>query len=254
MRREMLMKIHKSHLWTAASIRKACDVIYLPKISSDITEFISNCTTCAEINDSQQKQPLQTHSIPTRPWSRIAVDLITLNKKDYLLTVDYFSDYFEVDRLHSTNTKAIVKCSKIHFARHGIPEEVVTDNAANLVSNEFNEFAMLWEFQHSTSSPYYNRCNGKVEATVKIAKKLIQKYKRSNTDFYEALLDWRNTPTIEMNSSPVQRLFSRRTKTTLPTSERLLRPKTNENIEKKIKRKRQIAKNTTINILQTYHH
>lgn len=113
---------------------------------------------------------------------------------------------------------------------------------------------MLWEFQHSTSSPYYNRCNGKVEATVKIAKKLIQKYKRSNTDFYEALLDWRNTPTIEMNSSPVQRLFSLRTKTTLPTSERLLRPKTNENIEKKIKRKRQIAKNTTINILQTYHH
>jgi len=44
-------------------------------------------------------------------------------------------------------------------------------------------------------------------------------------DPYLALLDWRNTPTEGLNSSPVQRLIGRRTRTLLPTSARLLKPK-----------------------------
>ena len=44
-------------------------------------------------------------------------------------------------------------------------------------------------------------------------------------DPYLALLDWRNTPTEEFNSSPVQRLMGRKTRTLLPTSPRLLKPK-----------------------------
>lgn len=46
----------------------------------------------------------------------------------------------------------------------------------------------------------------------------------SNSEPYLALLDWRNTPSEGMESSPVQRLFGRRTKTLLPTASRLLDP------------------------------
>ena len=37
-----------------------------------------------------------------------------------------------------------------------------------------------------------------------------------------ALLNWRNTPTVGMKSSPAQRLLGRRTKTTLPIRTKLL--------------------------------
>ena len=43
---------------------------------------------CAEFSDAQQKQPLQTSAVPSRPWSRIAVDLFMFNKK-HMVTVDY---------------------------------------------------------------------------------------------------------------------------------------------------------------------
>ena len=43
----------------------------------------------------------------------------------------------------------------------------------------------------------------------------------------EAILDWRNTPTKEVGSSPTQRLMSRRTKTQLPTADALLKPRVN---------------------------
>ena len=50
-----------------------------------------------------------------------------------------------------------------------------------------------------------------------------------------ALLDFRNTPTQNMETSPAQRLMNRRTKTLMPTSGSLLRPKVVENAAAKIK-------------------
>ena len=62
------------------------------------------------------------------------------------------------------------------------------------------------------SAPYHSRSNGKAEAAVKIAKRLL---KRSR-DPYLALLEWRNTPNIGLDTSPCQRLLRRRTRSVVP--------------------------------------
>ena len=52
------------------------------------------------------------------------------------------------------------------------------------------------------------------------------------------LLDWRNTPTEGMKSSPAQRMFGRRTRTLLPTSKKLLKPHLVTDVrERKLQRK-----------------
>ena len=58
-----------------------------------------------------------------------------------------------------------------------------------------------------------------------------------------ALLEWSNTPDIN-NLSPTQKLMSRRTQTTIPTAEALLRPEVVEGMHDNIKRKRQQTKAT----------
>ena len=58
---------------------------------------------------------------------------------------------------------------------------------------------------------------------MKIAKSLLRKAKAANSDPYLRMLAFRNTPTKEMSSSPVQRLRNRRTRTLLPISEKLLK-------------------------------
>lgn len=72
---------------------------------------------------------------------------------------------------------------------------------------------------------------------MKTAKNLIQKAIMSSSDPYLALLDWRNTPTEGLDNSPAQRLFSRRTRTLLPTTNSLLKPQVPENIIEKIKQR-----------------
>ena len=64
---------------------------------------------------------------------------------------------------------------------------------------------------------------------------MSKKARASKCDPHLALLDWRNTPSAELGTSPVQRLLGRRTKTLLPTSSALLKPETPANVNYKLK-------------------
>ena len=89
-------------------------------------------------------------------------------------------------------------------------------------------------------SPGNSKANGKPESGVKTAERILKKSIRAGTDPYLAVLDYRNTPTQGMTTSPAQRLMSRRTKTLLPTTQSILLPRTIDlEAEKKELRQRQ---------------
>ena len=242
LRTKMLARTHSSHQGAEACVRRARDVIFWPGMTAEIKEMANQCTICNEYKHKQQKEPLMTYEIPSRPWKMVAQDLFTCNKKDYLITVDYYSDYWEVDELTNTTSQTVIECTKKHFARYGIPDVVVTDNGPQFRSQEYESFATEWKFKHPTSSPYHSQSNGKAESAVKIAKKLITKAGVDHGDLQLAILDWRNTPTDSSDKSPVQKLHSRRTRTLLPTSESLLLPEVPSNVQEIIELKRQKAK------------
>ena len=101
-----------------------------------IKNYVSTCEACGKYEQGQRKETLTSHEAPSRPWQFVAADLFELNGKGYLVTVDYFSDFFELDHLRSTFSVYVIKKLKGHFARHGIPEQLVTDNGPQFVSRE----------------------------------------------------------------------------------------------------------------------
>lgn len=126
---------------------------------------------------------MQTHVIPNLLWKRVAMDILTYKKKDYLITVDYYSDYWEFDEVSDMGTETIVETVKKNFSRFGVPTTVVRDNSTTFTSLQFIKFAQDWDFQHVTSSPYHARGNGKVELSVEIAKTLLKKFMRTNQTY-----------------------------------------------------------------------
>ena len=85
-----------------------------------------------------------------------------------LLTVDYFSQYPEVQQLKNTISSVVIAILKSVFARHGIPEIVCSDNGPQFSSQEFSQFANAYEFNHITSSPRLPQSNREVERMVKL--------------------------------------------------------------------------------------
>ena len=68
----------------------------------------------------------------------------------------------------------------------------------------------------------------------------MKKAAESGNDFYLMLHEWRNTPSEGMDSSPSQRMFSRRAKTLLPMSKKLLQPKVVTGAQEKLRTRKQI--------------
>ena len=97
-------------------------------MTGDIKNHASTCEACREYERSQTKETLKSHDTPVRPWQYVAADLFELEGKCYLVTTDYFSEFFELDHLRSTSSVSVIRKLKAHFARQGIPEQLVTDN------------------------------------------------------------------------------------------------------------------------------
>ena len=234
LRKDMLQRIHASHLGIEGCLRRARECLYWPGMNSEVKDFIQQCEVCRSTDVKQQKEPLQPHDIPTRQWAKVAVDLFVCNRQNYLIIVDYYSGFWEIEHLDSTVSSHVIRKMKMHFARYGIPDVVMSDNGPQFASEEYKRFSKTWKFELITSSPHHPRSNGKAENAVKAAKRLMMKAKKDGSDVYLALLDYRNTPTQGLETSPVQRLMSRRTKTLLPTTAKLLQPQIPDGQHKKM--------------------
>ena len=93
------------------------------------------------------------HPVPDRPWEKVGTDLFTISCRDYLVTVDYFSNFYEIDFLADTLSETVISKLKNHFVRHGIPDTVISDNGPQFSSEAFRNFAEKWEFDHERISP-----------------------------------------------------------------------------------------------------
>ena len=152
-RQKLLERIHSSHIGINGCIRRARDCVYWPGINSAVEEYVEKCSICRTFETTQQKETLQSHDVPNIPWAKLGADLFTFQDKEYLITVDYYSNFFEVDRLDATTSVEVIYQLKKHFARHGIPELLITDNEAQFSSIRFQKFCKTWNFAHRTSSP-----------------------------------------------------------------------------------------------------
>ena len=225
LREDMKARIHSAHLGVDGCLRRARLSCFWPRMTSDLKQYILACDICRTYGTCQQKEPLHPHEEVTRPWEKVGSDLFTLEGRTYLITVDYYSNFWEIDYLPTSTSAAVINKTKAHFARYGSPNVLVSDNGPQYVSESFERFAKVWDFEHRTISPRHSKSNGKVESAVKTAKRLLRKSMDAKTDQYMALLDHRNTPTQGLTSSPVQRFMSRRTRTMIPTTAELLEPR-----------------------------
>uniref|UniRef100_A0A8C2JMD2 Integrase catalytic domain-containing protein n=1 Tax=Cyprinus carpio TaxID=7962 RepID=A0A8C2JMD2_CYPCA len=92
-------------------------------------------------------------------------------------------------------------------------------------SQEFSAFAKQWDFVHTTTSPYYAQSNGLAEKTVQTAKRILTKAREEGKDPYLSILEHRNAP-VDGFKSPAQLLMSRRLRSILPITGKLLQPQT----------------------------
>ena len=106
-----------------------------------------------------------------------------------MLIVNYYSRFIEIAQLKRTTAEEVIVHTKSIFARHGVPEIMVSNNGPQYSSEAYVKFAQEFQFEHITSSPHYPQSNGESERAVKTVKSLLKK----EGDPYLALMSYRAT-------------------------------------------------------------
>ena len=125
---DMFKEIHRLHIGIGGCLRRARELLYWPRINAEVRHYVSKCSVCQTYQPEQCWEELQPHAVPNRPWSKVGAHIFELESEQFLIMVDYWSNYFEVQELKRVTLANVIHVFKVQFARHGILEIIVTDN------------------------------------------------------------------------------------------------------------------------------
>ena len=151
------------------------------------------------------------------PWEKVGSDLFHCLGQNYLLLVDYCSNFPEICLLKDTHSSTVITHMKSIFARYGIPKTIVSDNGPQYSSFQSQLFCKIYDISQDPSRPEHAKANGLAENTVKTVKNLLKKASKSQEDPYIAVSAYRSTPTADGLPSPAERLFGRKIRNRLPS-------------------------------------
>ncbi|XP_061177466.1 uncharacterized protein K02A2.6-like [Saccostrea echinata] len=153
MQNEMLEKLHIEHQGIVKTKNRERDILFWNDMGKDIENLVSARATCAKYQAANPKEPMIPSELPSRPWSKIGMDLFKLCGNHYLLVVDYLSKWPELAKLESLTSKCVITHVKSMISKYGVPDIIISDNGPQFVSYEFKEFVKSYYITHTTTSP-----------------------------------------------------------------------------------------------------
>lgn len=240
MRKLMLEKLHEPHFGITKTLQRARSSVFWPNITNEIELTVTHCRVCQENAPNNVKEPMIPHEIPNEPFKKIACDILEHSARNYLVVIDFYSNWIELIKLKGKTAHEInIEWMKL-FSSYGYPHIIIADNMP-FGSFECREFAKKYDINIVTSSPRYPQSNGMAERAVQICKKILKKCD-SEESVLNALLAYRSTPIKNMKYSPAQLLHNRILRTDLPMHTNKFKPSLCTDVDKQHEYKQLVTK------------
>ncbi|XP_015778003.1 PREDICTED: uncharacterized protein K02A2.6-like [Acropora digitifera] len=216
----VLKELHDGHMGVVKMKALARSYVWWPNINAQLEELAKACSGCQQNQNMPTKVPLHPWEWATTPWQRIHIDYAgPFQNSMFLVVVDAHSKWPEVIPVSSTTSSSTIEVLRDLFARFGIPEQIVSDNGTQFVSEEFQAFVKSNGIRHITSAPYHPATNGLAERAVQTFKQALRSMHQSSRPVKEKLAKfltaYRNTPHSTTDVSPTQLFLERPLRTRL---------------------------------------
>ena len=222
---------HRAHdgiVRTKQLLRSLC---WWPGMDRAVADLVKACDLCQQsdkvLSQKVRPAPLQPVPLPTRPWSKLGVDVVgpiagVPQSARYAVTLtDYHSKWVEVALSAKVETSDIIKILSVIWAREGYPDEIVTDNGPQFVSRDFESYLQKRKIKHLKSSVYWPRGNAAVERFNRSLKSWVQAAAQQSDVPFQAYIQgrlarYRATPHCSTGVSPSELLHGRKMRLDLP--------------------------------------
>ena len=151
----------------------------------------------------------------------------------FLLAIDAHSKWPEIIEMHTTTAAKTISELRKMFEADGCPEQVVSDNGPQFVSQELATFLKMNGVKHIRCAPYHPASNGAAERLVQTFKKVMKAWvtttRHDEQVLSNFLLSYRITPHSTTGVSPCELFVGHRLRMRLD----LLLPDTRRKVTEK---------------------
>ena len=227
----VLAELHRDHPGMVRMKAVARSFVWWEGLDEAIESVVRSCQACQSVRNLPATAPLHPWLWPTKPWQRIHVDFAgPFQGRMFLLVIDAHSKWPEIIEMKvTTASKTIDEIRKL-CAAYGLPEQIVSDNGPQFVSEEFATFTKMNGIKHIKSAPYHPATNGSAERLVQTFKKAMRAGEHDGRTTLQRLssflLSYRSTPHSTTHEAPSQLFLKRSLRTRLD----LLKPDVNSSV------------------------
>ncbi|GFO17739.1 gypsy retrotransposon integrase-like protein 1 [Plakobranchus ocellatus] len=175
--REYVMSVaHDSITGADLGIRRTKDKVlsnfYWPGVDGDVTKYCRSCDVCQRTvkKGTVPRVPLEKVPLIDTLFKKVTIDLVgPINPPSeaghrFILTlVDYATRFAEAVPLRKIDTESVAEALVDIYSRLGVPEEVLSDQGTQFISDCMKEVCRLLGIKQKTTTPYHPMCNGLVE-------------------------------------------------------------------------------------------
>ncbi len=182
------------HRGVNSTIRRISSRFTWPGMLHDIRQYVKSCNICQKITNTLPPIPIQEMDISNKPFDKVAIDIIgpltmSTAKSRYVLTyIDLMSRWPEAIPLSNISSSEVANALFLIFSRLGLPKEILSDNAQQLVSNSMNEVMTMMGIDRSLSTPYHPQSNGTVERFNGSLKRMLLKLCQDKPDTWDKMI------------------------------------------------------------------
>ena len=212
------------HCGIKRTLERVASNFYWPDMPNDVRRYCRSCDICQKTvpREMQGKAPLQRMPVMKEPFKRVAVDLVgpivpcAEGGYRFILTVvDYATRYPEAEALKTIDTVSVAKALIGIFCRVGFPEEILTDQGTQFMSNVMKEVNRLLSIKQLRTTPWHPMCNGLVERFNATLKKIFKRLcaetpKQWNRYLPAVLFAYRTSIQESIGFSPFELVFGRK--------------------------------------------
>ena len=168
---------------------------YWVNMIQDVKYIVRTCKKCQLFKP--QSFNYQTEDIATKPglpFTKVGLDIVgplptTKKGNQYIIVlVDYLTKWVEAEPTRNIESDDVISFLSKVFARHGIPEILITDNGPQFCSDKTKAFLDLYGVYVHFTTTYHPESNGEVENRNKEIGKYLRILCNRNTTIWDEML------------------------------------------------------------------
>ena len=184
-------EIHKKHHFGVDRTWYFCKMVNSQIKRSEVEDVVRRCKECRTVDPSPVSRETGDLSVENN-WERLAIDVTHFERDKYLTIVDSGPSRFSIwKKIQSEESSVIANKLDEVFREHGIPKEIICDNALSFKSGIMKALCQKWGVKQLFRCAFMPQGNGICERNHRTIKALAT---RSRTSPLDIVFWYNNSP------------------------------------------------------------